>query len=782
MKALVAVCAVLLTTVLIEAVQAQVIVIDQSEHIIRPFPPRLPRPPRPRPEPIRPRYQIESFEVHGNVRDQAATMQISQTFKNPSQQTLETQLIFPMPKDAAISGLTLLVDGKELTGKLLKKDKAREIYEEIVRRQRDPALLEYIGQGLFQTSVFPVPPGASRTVQIRYSQFLSRDNGLVNVLLPIGTAKHSHSPVERFNATIRIETSKPLKTVYSPTHQIAIDRPDDRHATCRLSLHNVQNPDDFRLLYGVQEGLVGMNLMSYRPDKNEDGYFLLLASPDLQARKERELPKTVVFVLDRSGSMSGQKIEQARDALKFLIEQLKPADTFNIVAYDSAVESFRPELQRADESTRQAARGFADGLFAGGSTNIDAALQTALGMLVDSSRPSYVLFLTDGLPTVGERNEFRIAERVKEQNRVAARLFSFGVGFDVNSRLLDRLSRENRGQTVFVRPNEDIEASVAKLANRISSPLLTDVTAKIEFDKTPSPAAPSAIARVYPRELPDLFRGEQLVVVGRYRQHGTAKVTLTGMRSGKPESFNFPATFVDTSRDESGAFIEKLWATRRIGEIIDELDLHGQNQELVDELVQLSMRHGIITPYTSFLAEEDVRLADRDNLRRAGESARKALSEESGVSGFLQREFKNRLQFAEQAPAPADMSAPLASESLFGATRSMARGAASTNGIGGATRLPADAAEPAEKARKETIRRIGTKTFYWKNQVWQDSTVTEEEAKQATRVAQFSKEYFDLAAADNGSFGKYLVFNEPVVISLDGQVYRIEPEDASNKE
>jgi Ca-activated chloride channel family protein len=270
--------------------------------------------------------------------------------------------------------LTLLVDGKELAGKLLKKEDARRIYEEIVRRRQDPALLEYMGQGLFQTSVFPIPAQAERTVEIRYTQLLKKDNGLVDLLLPIGTTKHSNKPVETLNLTIRIESTDQIKTVYSPTHAIDIQRPDNTHAVCKLTLKDSYTPDDFRLLYGTVNGMVGMNLISYRPNEADDGYFVLLASPEVKAALDQRIEKTMVFCFDKSGSMSGKKIEQAKEALKFLVNQLKPGDTFNIVTYDSAVEAFRPELQRVDDATVKAALSYADGIYAGGSTNIDGAL------------------------------------------------------------------------------------------------------------------------------------------------------------------------------------------------------------------------------------------------------------------------------------------------------------------------------------------------------------------------------------------------------------------------
>ncbi|HLQ45746.1 MAG TPA: VIT and VWA domain-containing protein, partial [Planctomycetaceae bacterium] len=555
-------------------VQAQVVIIQHGPPI------RLP-PPSPRPMPPPSVYKVRTVEMQVSVKDQIASVQLSQVFQNVSSAVLEAQILFPMPENAAVSQLTLLVDGKELTGKLMRKDEARAVYESIVRQRRDPALLEYLGQGLFQTSVFPVPPQAERRVEIRYQQLLRHESGLTDLLLPIGTYKHAQHPIETLSVVMRVETSEPLKTLYSPTHAVETQRPDDRHAVCKLTLTNVTNPDDFRLLFGTERGAVGMNVVSYRPKDSEDGFFLMLASPDVRP-EAKPVPKTVVFVVDRSGSMTGQKFEQARGALKFLLQQLRPEDNFNLVVYDSAVESFRPELQRADEATIKAATGFVDGLYAGGSTNIDAALQTALAQLTDSKRPSYVLFLTDGLPTVGELNEQRIAAKAKEANKVNARLFNFGVGFDVNSRLLDRLSRDHRGQSVYVRPNENIEASVSSLYRKIGAPVLTDIAINVEFDAVIPASTTPLISRTYPRQLTDLSQGEQLVWVGRYRQAGPAKVTLTGVAADARKTFSFPANFTAKSNDETFGFVEKLWATRRVGEIIDELDLHGHNQELVD--------------------------------------------------------------------------------------------------------------------------------------------------------------------------------------------------------
>src|SRR6185312_7385241 len=306
-----------------------------------------------------------------------------------------------------------------------------------------------------------------------------------------------------------------------------------------------------------------------------DGYFLLLTSPEIKRDPAERPKKTVLFVVDRSGSMSGVKIEQAKGALKFVLNNLREGDLFNVIAYDSAVESFRPELQKFDDETRKAALGFVEGLYAGGSTNIDGALTTALSQLQDSARPNYVLFMTDGLPTAGERNEMKIVANSETNNRVRARIAAFGVGYDVNSRLLDKLARQNSGQSEYVRPDENIEERVSRLYNKIEAPVMTDVAIKFAIDELPTEAG-EPVNRLYPKKVFDLFEGDQLVLVGRYKRPGAAKVTVAGNVGGKRQSFDFPAELTAQSKDETFAFVEKLWALRRVGEVIDELDLKGQ--------------------------------------------------------------------------------------------------------------------------------------------------------------------------------------------------------------
>jgi Ca-activated chloride channel family protein len=742
------------------AIAQGLLIDDRDEHRYR-----LPRPiwPHPIPRPVPEQsYKIKELEVNVSLQDQIAKVQVSQSFVNTGSRQMEVSFVFPLPYDGAVDRMTFMLDGKEVDAKLMTAAEARRIYEGYVRRNQDPALMEWIGTGMFKTSVFPVPPGATRKVTLKFSQICRQHSGLTELTFPLSTAKYTAEPVEQVKIQVNVQSQAKIKNVYSPSHTVEIKRPSDNNVTVSYSSTKEIPTADFRLLYDVGDKPLGANVISYKPTEGDDGYFVLLVSPEIKRSQDKPLTKTVVFVVDRSGSMSGKKIEQAKGALRFVLNNLREGDLFNIVAYDSAVESFRPELQKFNDESRQAALGFVEGLYAGGSTNIDGALQAAFAQLQDDSRANYIVFLTDGLPTAGERTEPKIAENAKQRNKVRARVFSFGVGYDVNSRLLDKLSRLCFGQSQYVRPNEDIEAHVSQLYARIGAPALKDIAITVDAEEFPAERG-SLVNRIYPKDAYDLFAGDQLVLVGRYKQGGAAKITIRGSIDGTKHEFHFPVQLTKKSNDETFAFAEKLWAMRRVGEIIDEIDLQGKNQELINELVGLATRHGILTPYTSFLADENANVHDlATNTRRAG-VALDSLSTAEGVSGFVQRDIKAQFQRAKNA-APQSSAAP-----GFGG-----------GGFGGGAGAPAAGAAPMQALRKleddtpiavTNVRQVGEKTFYFRNKKWVDSTVTEEQEKKVQQVKRYSPEYFELLSKFGKDFGKYAASDEEVVVVLDGQAY-----------
>lgn len=740
----------------------------------------LPRPHiRPRPQPPV-SYKIKEFSIQARIEDQIARTQVTQSFVNTGSRQMEVSFVFPLPYDGAIDRLTFMVDGQEYEAKLLPADEARSIYEGYIRRNKDPALLEWIGHGMFKTSVFPIPPGAERKVTMRYSQVLRRDRQMTDYLFPLSTAKYSSKPIEKLAFDVSIKSEGKIKSVYSPSHTVNIERNGDHQAKVSFVAENAIPISDFRLFYDTSDSAVGASMLSYWPEGQDQGYFLLLASPEIE-RATVEVPrKTVILVVDRSGSMSGKKIEQAREALTFVLNNLNPNDLFNVIAYDSEIEVFKPELQKYSDESREEALRFVSDIYAGGSTNIDGALATALDMIQDEATPNYVVFLTDGRPTAGETDEMKIVENTKTKNTNTARLINLGVGFDVNSRLLDRLSRANRGQSEYVRPNDDLETYVARIYSRISSPVMTNLDVSFELDEV-ADATVNPVNRLYPNPLPDLFQGEQLVIAGRYRSSGAAKIKVAGRVGDQIRTLDFGADFAATSATANYAFVEKLWAARRIGEIIDELDLVGQNEELVKELIELSTKHGILTQYTSFLADDQaggVPVASDMPALRMAQDELDHLSIASGRQGFEQRLDKKTFQEAERvqgggfAPAGANRS-----RGIGGGGADASDATARYSAFGGVTMRDADT---GEQKFVEGVQVVGNETLYRRGNLWIASNASGidpvQDAEQITDVERFSEAYFALVAANSASENAILASQAEdveLVIRLRDTIYRI---------
>lgn len=740
-----------------------------------PYPPPFPPVPPPRPVPPPPAisYAVDTLQVNGRIGQQVAQVEVSQTFVNTGSRVLEASFVFPLPYDGAVDRMTFMVDGKEIPAQLLKADEARRRYEEIVRRSRDPALLEWVGTGMFKTSVFPIPPGQKRTVSLRYTQLCRRQDGMVDFLFPLSTAKYTSKPLRELTIRLTLREDQPIKNVYCPHQEVEVKRLDEGTVTVGYSARDIVPMTDFRVMYDVSPDPLGVRLISYKSADESDGFFLLLATPQIESRGEKPLPKTVVFVLDRSGSMSGKKIEQLREAMKFVLNNLREGDLFNIVAYDSDVESFRPELQRFNDTTRRQALAFVESLVAGGSTNIDAALRTALSQLQDENRPNYVVFITDGLPTAGVTNEMQIVENAKKANAVRARIFCFGVGYDVNSRLLDRLARASRGSTEYVRPDENLEERISRFYRRIEAPVLTDVEVKFIFDEVEG--APP-VYRLNPQPPFDLFAGEQLALVGRYRRSGSAELVLEGKVGAERKVFKFSVEFAARSGDESKAFVEKLWAIRRVGDILEEIDLHGKNQELIDELTHLALKHGILTPYTSFFADENVSLHELTEARRQASLRLDALQAAEGASGFVQRLFRREMRGAKILDQ-ADLAFRLREMDLDRAFAGMGGAAAASPPAGAppAARGPSLEQEIAQAASGETVRYVGNRVFYRRQGQWIDGTLKPEQQKNPIRIKQLSNEYFELIRKYGREIAQYLVFDEPTIVNIGQQAYLIEP-------
>ena len=669
---------------------------------------------------------IEAHRVHVTIDNQIATTRIEQVFANRSDRMAEGTYLFPLPRGAAVSELVMWVDGKRIEARILEADEARDIYDEIVRRMRDPALLEYVGTSAIQANVFPIQPGDKVKIEIEYGQLLPVEDGLVHYVYPLRTDHLTRRPVEQLSVDVQVRSKDPVGTIYSPSHPVAISREDDYNFRVGYEASDVRPEEDFSLYYSLAGDAISVNLLSYRESAREDGFFALLITPPVSEDATRVIPKDVILVVDQSGSMFGPKWEQARAAAQFVLENLNEEDRFNVIAFSTGWRVYADRLQPVAEA-RDAAE-WLDSLEALGGTDIDGALGEALRM-ADRERPTVVLFLTDGLPTEGETDTAAILRHITEEAPPNVRLFAFGVGYDVDTFLLDQLAQKLRGASAYVRPEERIDDEVGALYAKISAPVLTDLALEVEGVHVEDmyPAAP----------LPDLFVGSQLIVVGRYRDGGTATVRLSGELEDSRQTYTYEVRFRENAGGEP--FIPRLWATRKIGALLNAIRLHGEDPELVDSVVRLSLRYGIITPYTSFLITED----DIVPMEEGGE---------------LQMQF-DAPAVGQAAVDAAEMTAGLAeAEAPMAAPTAMR--------IGGG-----EAGANSADIGAQRVRYVADRTFVWRDGVWVD-TIYDPQTMTPVQVPFLSDAYFALLDLDP-VVGEFLALGERVIFVWEGTAYEV---------
>ena len=749
------------------------------------------RPPRPRPipRPAPARWTIRYHHADIKVRDQIATVSIDQKFENIGAGMIEAQYYFPVPEGSAIKSMTLLVDGKEFKAKLYTAKEARSIYENIVRQKKDPALLEYVGYGLFKTSAFPLMPGKPARIQIVYKTICKRDADIVEVFYPLTSSKFSAKPIEKIRITADIKSSKgEIQAAYSPVHDLDVKRKANNHIIATWKQKNTIPTNDFMMFYSYVGNDVQASMITHQPDSKKDGYFLLMLQPThlrkmLEANKKLQtkkladnIGKDIVFVLDISGSMTGKKIKQAKGALKFALSRLGKNDCFNIVVYSDEVKRFYPHLKTATEANKKKALEDLDRIEAGGSTNIEGALKLAMNsfsVAPDTQHPAktpcYMVFLTDGLPTAGDCSEKGILKACKTANKKKVRLFTFGVGFDVNVRLLDKLTIENRGKSDYVKPNENIERPIARLVTKIQNPVLTNIKISIENVK---------LSKVYPRQLPDLFKNDQIVIAGRYDARELkntellpdggrpATVVVTGDYMGLTTTFKYTVS-IKHNRDRIGfEFVDSIWAIRRVGYLMDQVQVEGKvNKEIVNEIVQISTKYGIITPYTSFLADERnvYRAVDsKRSLERLHFSMKKA-KKQAKTGGMAQNSGKMRSELNDAAK-------PM----MKSLNRPGSKGARQWGNSDTTKYLKND------KESIQTVRNFGNMSAYRTGNTWvasnaRDLDLQKDKAK-IQNIEIYSKRYFELANKANRTERLILsqqLPGENLIIRINKKAYQI---------
>lgn len=700
----------------------------RADGIIIPDPIPCDPPPCPRPIPIE-QLDIRYHHVDVTIKDQVVVTHVNQMFYNPNTWQIEGTYIFPIPVDAVVTDFILWVDGKPVQGQVLEADQAQQMYQDIVNTMRDPALLEYVGRGAVQARIFPIPPRGERRVELEYTQALVAENGLVSYVYPLSTEKFSMKPLESVIINVEIESQSPIRAVYSPSHEVAVTRESDRRVKVGYEASTVLPDTDFALYYSLGE-TEAFHIITYRDatdTTDADGFFLAMLAPRL-ATITLVIPKDIILVLDQSGSMEGEKFSQAQEALRYILDHLNSDDRFNIISFSTGTQAYANNLRPASEAAE--ARRWVDTLSAQGSTDINRALLEAASLLESSTgnrtgRPTYLIFLTDGLPTEGEVDSQKILDNFRAAAADELRLFAFGVGYDVDTFLLDMLAQENHGASSYVLPDERLDEKLSKFYAKISTPVLTDLS--LDFGEL-------VVYDMYPEPLPDLFVGSQIIAVGRYKVGGEVDVMLNGVYNNEPRSFDYPGQVFDQeSRPNSlGAFIPRLWATRKVGHLLNQIRLNGPDEETIDQIVRLSIRYGIVTPYTSYLVTEEMALGAEAQERIAGEQYSQMAEEPApSVSG------------QEAVQKSADQSA--------------------LAGAGSASAPPAEAAD--------RVKIVGTRTFVWVDEVWMD-TGYDPDNMETVKVAFLSLDYFSLIDS-RSELAVAFALGERVIAMLQGTAYEV---------
>jgi Ca-activated chloride channel family protein len=656
--------------------------------------------------------------VRVTVDGRIARFEVTERFRNTGRGIAEGTYHYPMPGEAVFSDFSLFQGEQELKGEMMTAEQARNIYEGIVRQLKDPALLTLVGHGLVRAQVFPIQPGETRTVILRYTQLLTRDGDAVRVRYAAGS--RGDAPV---NMSVELPREAQYATAYSPTHPITETR---QAGVLRI---NVTGPvrGDVDLVLPFRRGLVGGTIMTHA-ESGEPGFALLFLSPPANDDEAVTIGRDLTFVVDISGSMSGNKMEQARTALRQALAGLGQQDRFRVIAFSSGVRQFREGWTPVNATTVADAQRFVAGLNPNGGTNLAGAIETALAAISQPDRMALVFLMTDGIPSVGESAPDRIAaEAAGKIGR--SRIFTFGVGQDVNTYLLDRLAVEGRGSATYVAPGADVSDAVGGVMSKLTRPALVDlriVSAPVEFID----AAPAV--------LPDLFFGEELVVLARYRGQGSGPVVIEGTRNGRRERFtiqgNFPRHCVDND------YIPQLWASRRIGELSRQVRLEGSTPQLIASIRDLGLRYGILTEYTSYLVQEPGLVANRPQPVAAPSGAG-AAREMTGTRAF------------EDAKASATMST---SSNLAAADEAVRNRVAQLSGRG-------EERETGSGLNGQ-VKRAGGRLLVFRDSAWTDAA--HKSSNRITAIAPFSAAWFALVAA-RPPLAEALAAGSPLILAGD---------------
>jgi Ca-activated chloride channel homolog len=674
------------------------------------------------------------------ITEQVAETTLEISLTNASSVRQESELLVPVPDGAVVRAFDFQGPRTEPKAEILPKQVAAGTYHSLVAKIRDPALLEFSGYSLLRSSVFPIEARGEQKVRLTYENLLTADGARIDYVLPRSESLDYAVP---WKISVRIKSKTPIQTVYSPSHEIETVVRSQNIVSARIAENRKAAPGPFRISYLLHHNDVTASFLAYPDSKVGGGYFLMLAGLPGESTDKRELSikREVTLVIDRSGSMAGEKINQVKKAAIEILDRMEVGESFNLIAYNETIEPFASHPTLVSSDTRAKAKTWIQRLSAEGGTNIYDALGEALRPAPTKATLPLILFLTDGLPTVGRTSEAAIREEVSAVQGVRRRIFTFGVGVDVNTPLLNWIANDTGGAAAFVLNDLDLETKVSSVFKRLCGPVLADPRLKV-VDKDGHEKA--GVVRDLLPKMHDLFEGDQLVVMGVYRENRPLTFELSGDYYGRPRKFAF--SFDTAKATIQNNFVPRLWASRKIGFLSDAIrqtQLPPEDpkvRELMDEVVRLSTEFGVMTEYTSFLALEGSDLSSRDSVLRQASSNfnDRALHVRSGAASANQ-ELNNNFLMSQNAM---NISNEMLDQNL-------------------------------NRVSITSVRQVSDQTFYRKSGRWIDSSAVSQAATaKPFREIQFgSKEYDDLTQklAKEGRQGS-LALGGDILINFEGRL------------
>ncbi|RLC43542.1 MAG: hypothetical protein DRH49_00965 [Candidatus Coatesbacteria bacterium] len=673
--------------------------------------------------PVPPKLSIGEHIVDVEIDGELAYTTVDEVFINDNDVVLEGDYIFPLPEDAAVSEFYMYVDGKKISAEIMDADEAERLYQEYIRKKIDPALLSFYGRGLFRARVSDIPAHGKKRVQLKYSEIVKKEGSLNCYVYPLNIDDFTEKPIKNLDIKINLKADRDIVNVFSPSHKITVNMKSTREYEVVLKQEDVKPDKDLYLYYELTEEGYGLSLVTHK-EPQEDGFFLLLMTPSV-GKEGLDQAREIVFVVDKSGSMRGEKIEQVKKALSYCVEHLNLIDRFNVISFSSEVAMLFDEPVSANEDNKAKALEYIDSIEARGGTNINEALIKSLEQFDSNSNAVRMLiFLTDGKPTIGTVDEATILDNIAKANESVIG-YIFGVGYDLNAFLLDRISETLHGMTEYIAPYENIDDAVVRFYDAISKPALVD--ARLDFGEI-------EVYDVQPAKLGSIFAGQQIVVMGRYKGEGITSIYLTGLIEGVESTYTFTADF----KKSKHPYIPVLWATRQVAYYLDEIRLHGENEELVEEIKYLAQRYGIVTPYTSMFISEITGTEPRTIIYRPLGAEEARAMDSIGFSGGAPT-------FSEKAMRESELGVSIAEDI-----------AKMKKGYSG--------------YETKVVKKVEDVAFYLKDKVWVDSRY--KEGMEKKKVEYGSDAYFGLMGRDE-KLARLLSVGRNAIIVWEGVAYEI---------